>query len=87
MGYTRYGLECESLRGAFCRSNLLVFKGLLPWPAAGQALRNARNDSYKITLNEYKIIYDLPTSRLPFNSSSIIFPQAEISQPVRAGNP
>jgi hypothetical protein len=42
------------LRGAFCRSNLLIFKGLLPWPAAlaplaprrapGQALRNARND-------------------------------------------
>jgi hypothetical protein len=27
--YTRYGLECESLRGAFYRSNLLILKGLL----------------------------------------------------------
>jgi hypothetical protein len=51
-------------RPAKKRDNLLVFKGLLPWPAAlaplaprrapGQALRNVRNDSYKINLNEYK---------------------------------
>jgi hypothetical protein len=25
----RYGLEYESLRGVFCRSNLLIFEGLL----------------------------------------------------------
>jgi Na+/serine symporter len=59
------------LRGAFCRSNLLIFKGLLPWPAAGQALRNARNDTVKMILNEYnfntvqKIILILII--LPFN--------------------
>jgi hypothetical protein len=40
-------------RPTFQRDNLLVLKGLLPWPAAGQALRNARNDSYEITLNEH----------------------------------
>jgi hypothetical protein len=28
----------------FLEAIFLVFKGLLPWPAAGQALRNARND-------------------------------------------
>ncbi|MCI0694081.1 YCF48-related protein [candidate division KSB1 bacterium] len=27
--YTRLGLKLQSLRGAFCRSNLLIFKGLL----------------------------------------------------------
>jgi hypothetical protein len=28
-GYTHLGLEFESLRGAFCRSNLLILKRLL----------------------------------------------------------
>jgi len=27
--YTRLGIKLQSLRGAFCRSNLLIFKGLL----------------------------------------------------------
>jgi hypothetical protein len=29
VSYTRLGLKLQSLRGAFCRSNLLIFKGLL----------------------------------------------------------
>jgi hypothetical protein len=47
--YTHFGLECESLRGAFLPKQSNDFQKIA-------SLRNARNDSYKITLYDYIIL-------------------------------
>jgi hypothetical protein len=45
--YTRLGIKLQSLRGVFCRSNLLIFKGLLPWPSAPRGAAGARAGAEK----------------------------------------